>query len=96
MLRSYRSIPSFHGQHYSYVSVREQPPSCGSPTSGGGSGGGGGGRRLESEGVTRLDGHLMQMVHADLLAGRLADCRIRWVPAAARGLAGRARSRGGW
>ena len=65
MLRSYRSIPSFHGQHYSYVSVRE------------GVAGSAGGRQLESEGAARLDCRLVQMVHADLLAGRLADCRIR-------------------
>ena len=100
MLRSYRSIPCFHGQHYSYVSVKDRSPGAGSCTgsgagSTGGTGGTGGtectggtggtggatgsvGRQLESEGVAHLDCHLIQMVHADLLAGRLADCRIRW------------------
>ncbi|XP_043200855.1 uncharacterized protein LOC122369847 [Amphibalanus amphitrite] len=74
MLRSYRSIPSFHGQHYSYVSVRERPAAGGD---GPAAPDAGPGRQLESEGATRLDSHLVQMVHADLLAGRLADCRIR-------------------
>ncbi|XP_043218807.1 uncharacterized protein LOC122380075 [Amphibalanus amphitrite] len=74
MLRSYRSIPSFHGQHYSYVSVRERPAAGGD---GSAAPAAGPGRQLESEGATRLDSHLVQMVHADLLAGRLADCRIR-------------------
>ena len=70
LLRSYRSIPTFHGQHYSYVCVRDRAGTAGTGT-------GGTGRQLESEGASQLDCRLIQRVHADLLAGRLADCRIR-------------------
>ncbi|XP_037091293.1 uncharacterized protein LOC119111589 [Pollicipes pollicipes] len=61
MLRSYRTIPSFHGQHYSYAACKPYA----------------GGRSVETEGAAYLDGRLLQMVHADLVADRLTDCRIR-------------------